>query len=393
MPAPPARPPKPDPIPLQVVLGPVAAITVERAIAAESLKGVRVIKFVGGAPPVLTGPTVLVLAAEDLKGRSRGTLLHLAEAARPGRPILIGGTRNRDLLLEAINQWRVFRILSDDVRPAVLIDAVTKAHALAVMESELNNAAVDLEVENTGLAEAVRALQESQARLRHLQRLATLGRVTSGLIPVIAGHLAALQEFNILVGSGVHRRDPRLEELLGYAVTGVRTLDAMLDEIRNYAESRPEVLRLDVEDVDALARFAVAFSSFDPLIGSRTIRADFSSGARIRGDCFRLYQVLINLIRNAFQAAPPQGNIVVRTSIDGDHAVIDVENDGPPIPDEIKARLFQPFFSTKGANGLGLGLAMCRTTIERHGGSISVQSEEGENTRFRIRLPLDRPRN
>jgi signal transduction histidine kinase len=66
---------------------------------------------------------------------------------------------------------------------------------------------------------------------------------------------------------------------------------------------------------------------------------------------------------------------------------IDVENTGEPIPPEVKSRIFEPFFSTKGEEGMGLGLSMCRTTVERHGGTISCSSAIGEKTRFRIRLP------
>jgi signal transduction histidine kinase len=68
--------------------------------------------------------------------------------------------------------------------------------------------------------------------------------------------------------------------------------------------------------------------------------------------------------------------------------VIDVENSGEPIPPDIKGRLFEPFFSTKGEAGMGLGLSTCKSAIERHGGTITCRSEPGEATRFRIRLPV-----
>jgi signal transduction histidine kinase len=377
-----------NPVPLQICLGPAAEEAVARDFAAEAPKGARILSFERGRAPEPGGPAIVVLAPEDLQPPTRAAVRKLVEAARPGRTILYGGTRTREVLLDAINTWRVFRIVPDDTRPSVLIDAIGKAYELLQLDCGLERAAEELEQENRNLEQALRALEETQAKLRHAERLATLGRITSSLIPVIAGHLDALQEFNALVSGGAQRRDPRLDELLGYAFTGIRSLDAMLEEIRGYAESRPEVLRLEVEDVDAIVRFATAFSRFDPLASRREVVADLRAGARIRGDCFRLYQVLINLLRNAFQACPQGGSVVVRTWVDGGEAVIDIENDGEPIPPAILPRLFQPFFTTKGEQGMGLGLSMCKATVERHGGTIGCTSKPGERTRFRIRLPV-----
>lgn len=378
------------PVPLQIVVGPAAERAVQRAFAAEGAKGARLLTFDGEKAPRFEGPALMVLAPADLTGPHRGVLGRLREAAQPGRPILCGEARARDLLLEAINVWRVTHILPGDARPAQLIDAVGKGYELLQLACGLERAAEDLETENRNLEQALRALEETREKLRLSERLATLGRITSSLIPVIAGHLDALQEFNTLVGSGTQRRDPRLEELLGYAFTGVRSLDAMLEEIRGYAESRPEVLRLEIEDLDAIVRFAVSFCRFDPLAAKCEIRADLGAQTRIRGDCFRLYQVLINLTRNAFQAAPAGTNVYVRTRHEGEHAIVDVENEGPPIPPEVMGRLFQPFFSTKGEDGIGLGLSMCKATIERHGGTIACISVPGERTRFRVTLPVAR---
>jgi signal transduction histidine kinase len=380
------------PVPLQVVVGPAAERSVAGAFTAEGAKGARLLTFDGEKPPRIDGPAVLVLAPGDLRGPNRGLLARLREATLPGRPILYGEARERDLLLEAINVWRVTHIVPIHARPAQLVDAVAKGYELMQLACGLERAAGELEAENRNLEQALRALEEAQAKLRHSERLATLGRITSSIIPVIAGHLDALQEFNTLVGAGTQRRDPRLEELLGYAFTGVRSLDAMLEEIRGYAESRPEVLRLELEDLDAIVRFAVSFSRFDPLAMKREIRADLDAQARIRGDCFRLYQVLINLTRNAFQAAPAGSTVLVRTRLEGEQALVDVENEGPPIPPEVMEHVFQPFFTTKGEEGMGLGLSMCRATIERHGGTISCSSAPGERTRFRITLPVARER-
>ena len=373
--------------PFQICAGPAAEAAVRRVLREEVLPGAHLHPFVNDQPPVLAGPAILVLSPQDLRGPNRERLLDLAHAARPGRPILYGGTGDRDVLMDAINTWRVIRIVPEGPRPGLLADALRKAQETLEIECGLERAVDELRQDTQNQEQALRRLRETQEQLRHTERLATLGRITSSLIPVIAAHLEQLQEFNALVAAGPQRRDPRLEELLGYAFTGIRTLNAMLDEIRGYAESRTEVYRLELEDADEVVRFAVAFSRYDPQATRLKLGCELRARARIRGDCFRLYQTIINLLRNAFQATPPGGEVNVKAWSEGADVIIDVENSGEPIPNDVKARIFEPFFSTKGEQGMGLGLSMCRTTVERHGGTIVCTSGGGEKTRFRIRLP------
>jgi signal transduction histidine kinase len=164
----------------------------------------------------------------------------------------------------------------------------------------------------------------------------------------------------------------------------------MLDEIRGYAESRPENYKLELQDADEIVRFAVSFCRYDPLAVRRRVFSELGSKAKIRADTFRLYQSFINLLRNAFQATPAGGEIVVRssTSADEQDVLIEIENTGEPIPPDVQKHLFEPFFSTKGEEGMGLGLSMCKSAIEKHGGSITCSSGPGQRTRFLIRLPF-----
>jgi signal transduction histidine kinase len=377
--------------PFQICVAPAAQPIVQRLLDQRLLQGARVLSFDGERPPDVFGPAILVLCPADLRGPRRGTLLDLMHAALPGRPVLYGGTGDRDILLDAINNWRVSRIVPDEPRPELLLDGIRKAQAALELECGLEQAAAELRSETQSLEHALRVLRETEERTRKAERLATLGRITSSLIPVIGAHLDALQDFNALLVAGTEGPDPRLDELLNYAFTGIRSLHAMLDEIRSYAESRPETYRLQIEDADAIVQFVVSFCRYDPLAGRRKLQADLQAHAKVRVDSFRLYQSLINLLRNAFQATPPGGEVVVRTSVAGDDVIIDVENTGEPIPSEVQARIFEPFFSTKGEGGMGLGLSTCRITIERHGGSISCFSEPGQPTRFRIRLPRVQP--
>jgi signal transduction histidine kinase len=377
----------PRPQPFLVCAAPGAEAVVRQMQSEGLLAGAQLFVFEGSGPPALPGPGILVLTPADLRGPLREKLLDLCLAARPGRPVLYGGLGNRQVLLDAINAWRVFRVVAEAPRSFLLADAIRKAQEALELECGLEQAASELRADTVRLEQALAQLRDSQERTRHAERLATLGRITKSLIPVIGSHLDALQDFNALVAAGQSRRDARLEELLGYAFTGIRSLHAMLDEIRSYAESRSESYQLQAVDADEVVRLAVAFSRYDPLATQRRLAADLRSRARIDADTFRLHQTIVNLVRNAFQATPDGGEVAVRTTADKQHVIIDVENSGDPIPPEVQARLFQPFFTTKGDEGMGLGLSLCRATVERHGGQISCSSRPGEPTRFRIRLP------
>ena len=102
-----------------------------------------------------------------------------------------------------------------------------------------------------------------------------------------------------------------------------------------------------------------------------------------------LNQVWTNIIDNAADAMGEKGEITIRVRADGDHAVVEIEDNGPGIPAEIQGRLFDPFFTTKApGKGMGLGLSTSYSIItEKHGGQLLVESEPGF-TRFIARLPL-----
>ncbi len=368
--------------PFQICPGPATQAALDAA-AAELPATARILRFAGHTPPALSGPAILVLAPGDFRGPDRDALLALARAALPGRPVLLGGTRSRDVLLEAINVWRVFRVLPEGAGSAIVADALGKAYQAIRLETGLEVAAAGLWQETKQYERTLASLEATLARQRHAERLASLGRVTSSLIPALQTHFAALEAVSVTQIPD----DPELAELLACASAGVKSLHAMLDEIREYSQSRCEAYRMEPQDLDKLVKFVVTFSRFDPLAIERDFRADLDARARIKADGHRLQQVVVNLVRNALQATPPGGTILVRTRSEDAEAIIDVENTGPEIPASVLAQVFEPFFSTKGEGGLGLGLALSRTTVERHGGSITCSRTAEDRTQFRIRLP------
>jgi signal transduction histidine kinase len=107
------------------------------------------------------------------------------------------------------------------------------------------------------------------------------------------------------------------------------------------------------------------------------------------------YDAMLNLVTNAMEAIPDDrsGHVVIRTRrLDGrSQAVIEVVDDGAGIPEEIRDKIFNLFFSTNGQKGTGIGLAATRRILEDHGGSVDFESADGNGTTFRIFMPLTSP--
>ncbi len=103
----------------------------------------------------------------------------------------------------------------------------------------------------------------------------------------------------------------------------------------------------------------------------------------------QMRQVMLNMLKNAKEAMPKGGTLTVRTSKEDNKVLIHIQDTGVGIPEEIRDKIFEAFFTTKQkVKGVGLGLSVCYGIIKDHGGEIKVESEEGKGTTFRIRLPI-----
>ena len=102
--------------------------------------------------------------------------------------------------------------------------------------------------------------------------------------------------------------------------------------------------------------------------------------------------MLLNIINNGFQALQGVKNpvLMVSTKRSGDQIEIQIADNGPGIPDQIKDKIFQPFFTTKPTGqGTGLGLSLAYDIVKAHGGELSVETKEGSGTKFKIVLPVE----
>jgi PAS domain S-box-containing protein len=108
----------------------------------------------------------------------------------------------------------------------------------------------------------------------------------------------------------------------------------------------------------------------------------------VRGVAAELREVLTNLILNATDALPRGGRIRVRVGLERERALLEVQDDGVGMPEDVLRHAFEPFFTTKGDSGTGLGLSISSAIVAGHGGTIDAESKPGEGTTIRVRLPL-----
>lgn len=229
-----------------------------------------------------------------------------------------------------------------------------------------------------------------ESRLRHSERLASLGQLASGAAHEINNPLGfVISNLRSIDGmiSEVERAPARTEvlsevrEVAADALVGAERVSAIVRALRAMARQQTgaiEVVRLK----DAASR---AISS---VLGANavSVTTDFSSNPRVRAVPLSLDQVLGNLLTNAKQAG---GKITVTTGVDGAEAWVRIADEGPGIAPEVLPRIFEPFFSTRGVGGgVGLGLTVVWSIVTGLGGHVEVESSLGRGSTFTVRLPL-----
>jgi two-component system sensor kinase FixL len=245
----------------------------------------------------------------------------------------------------------------------------------------------------TDRAETEARLQEIQAELARLARINELGEMASTLAHELNQPLAAIA--NYVQGSRklLSRMDGPVAEQVGKAMeeTARQSLRAgqIIRHLREFV-THGETDR-DAEDLQNLVEEAAALA----LVGSRElgVRTVFNfkgNTSTVQVDRVQIQQVLINLMRNAMEAMRESELRELRVHISAcaaDRVAVEVSDTGPGVSEEMSARLFQPFVSTK-AGGMGIGLSISKRIIESHGGELTMRRNENGGATFRFTLPV-----
>ncbi len=233
-------------------------------------------------------------------------------------------------------------------------------------------------------------LERSQGQLVKTERLRALGEMAAGvahdfnnLLSVILGR-AELMLRRVREPSMI--RD--LEAVRRAAQDGADTVRRIQEFTRTRRTRSFE--RVDLADV---AREVIELTRprWEVEAQSRGVRYEFTVeglAPPVAGRPEELREVLTNLITNAVDAMPDGGRCTVRLDARPDWAAISVKDTGVGMPEEMRRRVFEPFFTSKGPRGTGLGLAVSWGIVTRHGGTIEVDSAPGEGSTFVVRLPI-----
>jgi signal transduction histidine kinase len=250
---------------------------------------------------------------------------------------------------------------------------------------------VAIGIENANLYEN---LKKSQNIMRRADRLASLGTLIASLAHEIRNPLVSIKTFTQLLPERMEDEEFR-NYFLKVASGEIDRLTTLINELLGFA--RPSEPNLRGEDVNAIIEKIGFLIVTEARKKNITISKNFMPNLpAVNVDSEQIKQVLLNILLNAVQAIPGDGNIWIETrvvqipreEISERFVQIEVRDTGIGIPKENLERVFDPFFSTR-VDGSGLGLAISYQIVHEHGGFIDLESEVGKGTSFRVNLPLN----
>ena len=274
-------------------------------------------------------------------------------------------------------------------RPAPSLHPPPEDRAPAALELELRKTRDELKT-------ALRQLHATQQQLVQTERLRTLGALVQGMahdfsnaLAQIVGHAELLQ---------LRAKEKHADAVLDNAAQRIAAsaLEAadLVERLRDFhrapsAQERHEAISLDHLIADAVEFTRPRWQSESRARGTPIeIVTEFTETGAISGNRGELRNLLAALIFNAIEAMPQGGCISLRTQLWGRRVELAISDTGSGMGDEVRRRCFEPFFTTKGHANAGLGLAMVYAAVERHSGTIEIESHRGRGTTVLLTLPL-----
>ena len=237
-------------------------------------------------------------------------------------------------------------------------------------------------------------LKSAQRQVIQQERLAALGTMAAGVGHDFRNALMAVIGYTELLIQRIETVDREsaaeyLQIVFAAAGDSARIVDRLREFYRPVGESEIHAST----DLNEVVQQATALTA--PKWKTQTMASGISISLVIEpgeipfiaGDPAELREVLTNLIFNAVDALPDGGTITLRTATDGCRVILEVTDTGIGMPEKVRERCLEPFFTTKGVNGTGLGLSMVYGIVQRHSGSIDIKSEPGSGTTFTVSFP------
>jgi len=233
-------------------------------------------------------------------------------------------------------------------------------------------------------------LQQSQ--LAHTEKMAALGTLAAGVAHEVNNPLAGI--LTCIETMRANLDDKALcDRYLELVEGGIKRIEHTVQNLLDF--SRPREVRPEPTAINHSLQHVVELADYQ--LRKNKVEVEFQLDPRepvVLADHFQMEQLFLNLVLNAVQAMPGGGHLLLRTREVGGRVIVEVRDTGVGIPEAIRDRIFDPFFSTRGVGeGTGLGLAVSYGIVTAHGGQIQVDSRVGVGSTFRVILPARREGN
>jgi len=267
------------------------------------------------------------------------------------------------------------------------------SHDGQLRSARVDNSPIVVEGHTTGvlgIARDITEQKEERERAARADKLRALGQLASGVAHDFNNSLAAILGRAQLLRRQVD--NPALVRNLDIIQTAAEDAAATVRRIQTFARKSP-VKEFELVDVAGLLNDAIEITRTRWQNEARVrgleyeVKLDTDQEHYTYGSASELREVFVNLIVNAVDAMPRGGRLLVSCHSKNGRLQLNFTDNGMGMPEDVQQKIFEPFFSTKGAHGTGLGLSVSYSIIERHSGSISVLSEPANGTTFTIDLP------
>jgi signal transduction histidine kinase len=280
---------------------------------------------------------------------------------------------------------------------SIVLDAFALHHAISQREIELENGrriqiSLDFISERGERIGALLTMRDAES-VRRLEneielsrRLSSIGRLTSGVAHEVKNPINAIVVHLELLREKIHESEPDVRRHVEVINKEIHRLDRVVQTLVDF--SRPVELRLHPCDLRRVVDEVVLLASPEAAQQGVEIKTHLGpESLPIMADIDLVKQAILNVVLNGVQAMPEGGSLQINAVRDQTAAVIEVHDEGPGIPPEIRDKIFNLYFTTK-KTGTGIGLAMTYRVLQLHHGSLDFETELGRGSTFRLSLPM-----
>ena len=310
--------------------------------------------------------------------------------------VVLTGTHDDFLGLSLVRHGAEDYLVKGQIKQDLLARSVRYAIVRNRLKAEQKKAEEEtLKETNRRLEEAVDELKRTQQKIVQQERLRALGQMASGIAHDFNNALTPILGFSELLlamqGTPDGATVERYGQLINMAAQDAATLVGRLREFYRQRDEGEEFSYVNLQDIIAQA-FSLTQTKWKDEAQANgiaiQIETELQEIPEVLGSESELREGLTNLILNAVDAMPEGGTITIRCRSEADWICVEVSDTGIGMSEEHRQTCMDPFFTTKGSEGTGMGLAMVYGIVQRHEGSIDIESEVGEGTTFVLRLPL-----